>query len=223
MHPACRFRAAPGAIGSGERSLLDARLRPLIDPPLNRAARALARIGATGNALTVAGLVAGLGAAAAVLGDHYGAALVLVLLNRLLDGLDGPVARAAGETSDLGGFLDITFDFVFYAAVPLAFVFAAPAANAVAGALLIASFYINGSAFLAFSAIAARRGLETRAQGHKSIYYLAGLAEGTETIAVFVLMCLLPTHFAAIATVFAVVCFVSAGARVVGVALLLRR
>lgn len=201
--------------------MLDARLRPLIDPPLNRAARALVRLGVTGNQLTVAALVAGLGAAAAIILGHTGAALVLVALNRLLDGLDGPVARQAGAASDLGGFLDITFDFVFYAAVPLAFVLAAPADNAVAGALLIASFYLNGSAFLAYAAIAARRGLETRAQGHKSIYYLAGLAEGAETIVVFLLMCLLPQHFAVIAALFALVCFVSAGARIVGVALLL--
>jgi phosphatidylglycerophosphate synthase len=203
--------------------MFDARLRPIIDPPLDRMARLLVRLGATANQLTVAGLVLGLAAAGAVLAGLFWLALVLVLANRLLDGLDGPVARAAGATSDLGGFLDITFDFVFYAAVPLAFVLRAPADNAVAGALLIASFYLNGAAFLAFAAVAARRGLETRAQGRKTIYYLAGLAEGAETVLVFALMCLLPAAFALIAMVFAAVCFVSASARIYAAALALRR
>ena len=203
--------------------MFDARLRPLIDPPLDRAARVLVRRGVTAIPLTVGGLVVGLAAAAAILAGLFGLALVLMLANRLLDGLDGPVARAGGTTSDLGGFLDITLDFVFYAAVPLAFVLAAPADNAVAGALLIASFYLNGTAFLAFAAVAARRGLETRAQGRKTIYYLAGLAEGAETVVVFALMCLLPAAFAIIATAFAAVCLVSAASRIVAAALALRR
>lgn len=203
--------------------MFDARLRPIIDPPLDRMARLLVRLGVTANQLTVAGLVLGLAAAGAILAGLFWLAFVLVLINRLLDGLDGPVARAADAASDLGGFLDITFDFVFYAAVPLAFVLRAPADNAVAGALLIASFYLNGAAFLAFAAVAARRGLETRAQGRKTIYYLAGLAEGAETVFAFALMCLLPGAFAIIAMVFAAVCFVSASARIYAAALVLRR
>lgn len=202
--------------------MFDSRLRPLIDPPLDRAGRGLAAAGIGADQVTVAGFVCGLAAAGAVAAGAFWLALVMILANRLLDGLDGAVARATGA-SDLGGFLDITLDFVFYAAVPLAFVIVAPADNAVAGAVLIASFYLNGTAFLAFAILAARRGLETTAQGRKSIYYLAGLAEGAETIAAFVLMCLLPQWFAAIAYVFAAICVVSAGARVVGVALALRR
>src|SRR5205814_610363 len=110
--------------------------------------------------------------------------------NRLADGLDGPVARLTGAT-DRGAFLDIALDFLVYAAVPLAFAWRAPA-NALPAAFLLASFVANGSAFLAFSTIAARRGLTSESQGKKSIYYLAGLAEGFETIVFMVAVCLHP-------------------------------
>ena len=58
-------------------------------------------------------------------------------------------------------------------------------------------------------------GLATSLQGEKSIYYLAGLAEGTETIAVFCAFCLWPAAFAVIALTFAAVCSVSAISRLV--------
>ena len=198
--------------------MFDSRLRPRIDPPLDRAARALVAAGLTADQITAAGLILGLGAAGAIAFEAYGIALVLIVLNRLADGLDGAVARAT-RPSDLGGFLDIVFDFAVYAAVPLGFVVAAPAENAVAGAVLLASFYLNGTAFLAFAALAARRGWETAVQGRKSIYYLSGLAEGAETIAAFVLMCLFPSAFAPIAYVFAALCFASGAARIAGVVL----
>ena len=134
-------------------------------------------------------------------------------MNRLADGLDGAVARVNGWT-DLGGYLDITLDFFFYGAVPFAFAVLAPEANALAAAALLLSFYANGASFLAFAIMAEKHGLETDRQGSKSLYYLGGLAEGAETIGVFVVMCLWPAGFAALAWTFAAVCIVSAGARI---------
>ncbi|MCW2306437.1 CDP-alcohol phosphatidyltransferase family protein [Rhodobium gokarnense] len=194
--------------------MFDAALRKLIDAPLDRAGRALADVGVTANAVTVVGLALGFGAAGAIALGATGAALCLILLNRLADGLDGAVARATHRT-DLGGYLDIVFDFLFYGAVPLGFVVADPQANGLAGAVLLASFYANGAAFLAFAIMAEKKGIETSAQGLKSLYYLGGLAEGAETILVFVLFCLLPAWFPVIALAFAALCFVSAAARIV--------
>lgn len=202
--------------------MLDRYARRLIDPPLNAAGRALAGAGVSADAVTFAGLACGLAAAAAIAAGHMSAGLLLILASRLADGLDGAIARA-GRPSDLGGFLDITFDFFFYGAIPLGFVFHDPAANAVAGAVLLASFYASGATFLAFAVMAERRGLETSAQGVKSLYYLGGLAEGTETIAAFLLMCLVPESFATIAWAFAGLCFVSAATRVINVTVILRR
>lgn len=184
--------------------MFDARLRPLIDPPLNAVGRALARWGFDANAVTLAGLVPAVGAGFAIALQHYLLALALIVLNRLIDGLDGAVARANG-ISDMGGYLDTLADFAFYVAVPLGFGFAATA-NTAPAMVLIASFTLTGVSFLAFAAIAATRGDQTKAHGTKSFFYSTGIAEGAETIAVFVAMCLWPAQFAAIAYAYAALC-----------------
>lgn len=187
--------------------MFDAKLRPLIDPPLNAAGRWLAGMGIGANAVTLAGVVLGIGAGVAAARADFGLALVLIVANRLLDGLDGAVARAT-RLSDYGGYLDIVGDFVFYAAVPLGFGLAAPA-NQLPALVLLASFILTGISFLAFATIAGKRGLETQAHGSKSFFYSTGLAEGAETIAVFVAMTLLPQHFAAIAYGYAALCLLT--------------
>ena len=135
------------------------------------------------------------------------------MLNRLCDGLDGAVARRRGLT-DLGGFLDIVLDFLIYAVVPFAFALADPAANALAAAFLIFSFIGTGSSFLAYAIMAAKRGISTELRGRKSLYYLGGLTEGTETIAAFVLACLWPAWFPWIAVVFGLLCWLTTATRI---------
>lgn len=184
--------------------MLDARLRPLIDPPLNALGRTLASLGFTANALTFAGLAFGLAGAAAITFDHLGWGLALILANRLLDGLDGAVARVRGP-SDLGGYFDIVADFAFYVCVPLGFGLLAPA-NALPALVLVASFVLTGVSFLAFAVIAAKRGQTTEAHGRKSFFYSTGLAEGTETILVFLAMCLVPAWFGVLAYAYAGLC-----------------
>jgi phosphatidylglycerophosphate synthase len=193
--------------------MLDGKARQIIDPALDRIGGVLAGRGISANAVTFAGMATGLAAALAIAFEAYLGGLVLLLLSRFADGLDGAVARHSRIT-DLGGFLDIVSDFVFYGAVPLGFVFADPTANAVAGAVLLLSFYVNGASFLAFAIMAEKQGLTTMARGSKSLYFTTGLAEGTETIATFCAFCLFPAAFAPIAYVFAAICFVTAGARV---------
>ena len=192
--------------------MLDGKVRQIIDPALDRMGGALAAAGISANAVTFAGLATGMAAALLVAFEAYLAGLAVLLISRLADGLDGAVARHSG-TTDLGGFLDIVSDFAFYGAIPLGFIFADPAANGVAGAVLIFSFYVNGASFLAYAIMAEKQGLTTMARGSKSLYFTTGLAEGTETIAVFCAFCLFPTAFTPIAYVFATICFVTAGAR----------
>jgi phosphatidylglycerophosphate synthase len=184
--------------------VFDAKLRPLIDPPLNRAGSALAGWGVTANALTLAGLALGLAGALAIALGEIGAGLALILANRLLDGLDGAVARARGPT-EFGGYLDIVADFAFYVSVPLAFGVLSDA-NTLPALVLVASFVLTGVSFLAFAVIAAQRGEATEAHGKKGFFYSTGLAEGAETIAVFALMCLLPGWFGIIAYAYAGLC-----------------
>lgn len=192
--------------------MLDSKLRPFIDPPLNAAGRAIADRGISADQVTLAGLACGLAAALAIALGSPSTGVALIAAGRLADGLDGAVARATAKT-DRGGFLDIVCDFVFYAAIPLAFAVADPARNALAAAGVLAAFYVNGATFLAFAIMAERRQLVTTAQGEKSLYYISGLAEGAETIAVFIAMCLWPAAFPWLAGCFAVVCMASAIAR----------
>lgn len=184
--------------------MLDARLRPLIDPPLNRAGVALARAGVTANGLTFAGLALGLAGAGAIAVGQVGWGLALIIANRIADGLDGAVARARGP-SDLGGYFDIVADFAFYVSIPLAFGILSPA-NTLPALVLVASFVLTGVSFLAFAVIAAKRGEETIAHGRKSFFYSTGLAEGAETIAVFIAMCVWPAWFSVIAYAYAGLC-----------------
>lgn len=187
--------------------MFDAKIRPLIDPPLNRMGAAIARTGITANQLTIAGAAVGVLSGAAIGAGRFDLGLALILISRLLDGLDGAVARAT-RTTDFGGYLDIVADFIFYVSAPLGFGFA-DASNMPFALALVASFTITGVSFLSFAAIAANRGLKTDAHGEKSFFYSTGLAEGTETIAVFVLMCLAPDWFAAIACIYAALCVVT--------------
>jgi phosphatidylglycerophosphate synthase len=195
--------------------MLDAPARRLIDPVLNRWGFSLARRGVNADAVTLIGLALGLIAALLISLGQPLLALLPLLASRLADGLDGAVARASRRT-DFGGYLDITADFLFYGAIPLAFVLADPAANGAAGAFLLASFYFNGSSFLGYAILAAKRGMETRAQGIKSFFFSGGLLEGTETILFFVALCVFPTAFTPLALVFGALCFATGALRLWG-------
>jgi phosphatidylglycerophosphate synthase len=193
--------------------MLDARLRRLIDPPLERLAGPLAARGLSADAVTLIGFALGLCAMGAIALQHYLLGLGLLLANRLCDGLDGALARRRG-LSDLGGFLDIVLDFIVYSGVPFAFALADPARNGLAAAFLIFSFVGTGTSFLAFAIMAAKRGLATDLRGRKSLYYLGGLTEGTETILAFVLACLFPDFFPLIAWVFGGLCWLTTATRI---------
>jgi len=194
--------------------MLDAAARKLIDPPLNAIGQTLAARGVTADGVTLAGLGLGLLAAALIALGFPVLALVPLLASRIADGLDGAVARASKKT-DFGGYLDIACDFLFYGAIPFAFVVMNPTENAVAGAFLLMSFYFNGTSFLGYAILAERRDMETSAQGVKSLYFSNGLLEGTETIVFFVLLCLFSASFATLAWIFGTLCFATATLRIV--------
>ena len=185
--------------------MLDRFAIQLLRPGLTGAARGLARAGVHADHVTLAGFAIGIAAALCIAWHQFMLGLVLLLTSRLFDGLDGALARLTVPT-DRGGFLDITLDFLFYAAIPLAFAFADPAANALAAAVLLAAFIGTGTTFLAFAALAAQRGLKSVAYPSKGIYYLGGLTEATETLTCFALMCVWPMQFAVFAYGFAALC-----------------
>lgn len=192
--------------------MLDSRVRPLLDPLLNAIATSLARAGLGANAITASGVVVALAAIVAIASQHSVVAFVLVLANRILDGVDGTVARRTGAT-DFGGYLDIVSDYVFYAGVPLGFALADPAANALPAAALLASFCLTASSFLAYAAIAEKRAMTSSDYGEKSFFYSTGLIEGTETVVILLVMTARPAWFANLAWITAALCVVTAAQR----------
>ena len=194
--------------------MLDRALNDRLQRPLQARARWLAGQGVRADHLTWAGFAVGLLAVPLIASGHPRWALLAMALNRLADGLDGTLARLTTPT-DRGAFLDITLDFLFYASIPLAFALANPAANGLAAAVLLFAFMGTASSFLAFAVLAARRGLTSTAYPRKGFYYLGGLTEATETLAVFTLMCLVPAWFVPLALGFAALCALTTATRVV--------
>lgn len=195
--------------------VFDRYLHPRVKPLLNRIAATIDRPEVTPDRISLAGFLIGALALPFLAMQWYPAALLVIVINRLFDGLDGALARRR-NLSDAGGFLDIALDFLFYALVPFGFVLASPALNAVAGAWLLFAFIGTGSSFLAFAAVADKYKLENLDYPHKSFYYLGGLTEGAETILVFVLFCLFPAYFPLLAWFFGALCWFTTLTRVWG-------
>lgn len=187
-----------------------------VQPPLRYVAGALAHRRITPSQVTIAGFAVGMLAPVLLAFEAYYPALLLILVNRLADGMDGALARHTGASSDAGGFLDIGLDFIFYAAIVVGFALADPAANALAAAVLLFAFVGTGSSFLAFAIMAAKHRLERPHFTHKAFFYLDGLTEGTETILAFVAFCLWPGQFAILASLFAGACLITTATRLWG-------
>ena len=193
--------------------MFDGVARKVVDPLLTKAGAWAAAQGFRANQATFTGLALGaLAAAIIATGAPTAWALAPLLANRILDGLDGAIARAKGKT-DFGGFLDIVADFAFYGLIPFAFALR-DGANALAASFLLLTFYINGASFLGFAILAEKRAMHTAVRGDKSLYFTVGLMEGAETILALTAMCLWPQHFAPIAWVFGALCLVTAAARI---------
>ncbi len=136
------------------------------------------------NAVTLLAMVIGLTAAVMAARQMYAVALALWLASRILDGLDGMLARLTHQQTDFGGYLDIVADFAVYAAVPIGlFLGRATAELGVSLALLLGSFYINGASWMYLSAILEKRSSGASARGELTTVTMpAGLVGGTETI-----------------------------------------
>jgi phosphatidylglycerophosphate synthase len=192
--------------------MLDRAARRLIDPALSELAAGAQRRQLTANQITIAGFACGLAAIGAIALQWYGLGLLLLLGNRLADGVDGALARRTGAT-DLGGYLDIVLDFIIYSGAAFAFALAQPE-QATAAAFLIFSFMGTGSSFLAFAIFAAKRKLDGEAVANKSFYYLGGITEGTETILLFVLILLFPSWFPIAAYIYGTLCWLTTIGRI---------
>jgi phosphatidylglycerophosphate synthase len=170
--------------------MLDGYMRGVKDRVLAPVAGALGPRVAPG-VITWAAFGAGLGSAAAVLAGAVRTALALWIVNRLLDGLDGTHARQHGRESRFGAYLDIVLDFVVYAAIPIAFVMRdGTSTMAIAGLLLVASFYVNAASWMYLAAVLGRQP-EGAAM---TVTTAPAIVGGTETVAFYIAFFLWPSE-----------------------------
>jgi phosphatidylglycerophosphate synthase len=195
--------------------MLDKALNAKIRRPLDWIANKALSRGFKPNAITWIGFLIGLQALPLIAAGITYLAIIPILVNRLIDGIDGAMARKVGAT-DLGAFLDISLDFLFYSSIPLAFAIRSPQLNALASSVLIYTFLGTGCTFLAYAILATKRSLENSDYPEKGFFYLGGLTESTETVIIFVIMCLFPRYYASVAYVFAALCIVTTITRIVG-------
>lgn len=187
--------------------MLDEELRQGAKPFYRPVATALARRGVTGNALTGIGLGVGALCLLAVAFGLNALGLVLWLVNRLLDGLDGEVARLRGEDSELGAFVDVVADFVLYGGFLVALAVQHPDAR-LALVVLFFAYYLNGTVFLVLSGILERVKRERLTE--RGLHFRRSLTEGFETIVAGVLFLVFPGRVSLVAWAFAALVFVSA-------------
>ena len=193
--------------------MLDPWAIKLVNAPLKACARILKTKDIKPDQVTMAGFGLGLLSFFMVWVTWYKTALFFIVLNRIMDGLDGALARQTGKT-DAGGFLDICMDFIFYSGIVAGFALADPQNNAIGAVLLLLSFVGTGTSFLAFAIMAQKHDLNSVAYPHKAMYYIGGLTEGTETIIFFAIICIFPSHFPFFAFSFSFLCFITTITRV---------
>jgi phosphatidylglycerophosphate synthase len=174
--------------------------------------------------ITLAAGVVGIGAAVAAWQGAYGLGLALWLFNRVLDGLDGAVARVTGQQSDFGGLLDTLVDFTLYAIIPLGLVLHAPTLEKLlALGVMLTTFYINAGAFLYLSAILERRNQGAKATGElTTIHMPRGIIEGAEAILFYCAFFLFPDALVLLFTLLAALVMATAMRHLVWAALRLR-
>lgn len=198
--------------------MIDRKARALIAPYFKSMAISVHKSRVSANQLTWTGLIIGTLSFPFLAVNVYAVALILLLVNRFIDGLDGAVARLenpdmASSSHDAGAYMDIVFDFIIYGGFVLFFAIGQAGTGLVA-AVLLCAYLINATSFLCYSVMVAKRGVMTDISRQRSVFFLSGLAEGFETIVYMVLCCLFPMAFPVFTLLFALLCFVSAFARI---------
>jgi len=168
-------------------------------------ARGLVRAGVHPIAITLVAFGLTLPAAWLVATGRPALGLGIWLASRVLDGLDGVVARQGGTASAFGGYLDITLDMAGYSAMAVGFALAHPGLQ-LAFLLILVGYVLCGTSVLALSSILEAK----RAQlpgNDRSLQLTPGYAEAGETSIIYTLWVLLPSEVSWLAWVWVAVLF----------------
>lgn len=145
-----------------------------------RCARLLFRVGISANVATTLAVVTGCAAGIAFGRGKVMLAIALLALSAGFDAIDGTIARECAAPTPLGGVLDLTGDRVVETFVIVGIAWGNPALYFPA-LMLVASWYVNITVFLAVGAALDRR-------GPKLIVYPPGILERTEALIFFVVL-----------------------------------
>ena len=146
--------------------------------------------------ISLLGLAAGIVCAFFLYTGDYRQGFLFWIINRILDGLDGAVARSRGVESDLGGYIDIVADFAVYAIVPLSL--AAGKNNPyllIALSCMLGVFYVNAASWMYLAAILEKRNASGSAgRSDTAVEMPAGIIAGTETLIIYSVFILFHEH-----------------------------
>ena len=218
------FHWQPSLAGAPKDNLkmLDHKIRPYIDPALEKIARLLNKYNISPNTVTFTGAMVAVLCFIALANRFYVLALIFLLANRIADGLDGILAQHIDKKAPLkkkgqsaiGSYLDTVCDMFLYGGFVCFYALGRSDVND-AAVLLLFSFMMTASSFLAYGILVEKAGEKNKsAHKNKGFYHSNGLIEGSETIIAFVLMCLFPDYFNEIASLFALACFITAALRI---------
>ena len=146
--------------------------------------------------VTVAAFLCGLVSCIFAIKQEVGLSLAFWALNRLLDCLDGALARHRKIASDLGGFLDLLGDFIVYSLLPIAT--ASGYDDTIATwrgvAVLEATFHVNNFILFYVAAVAEKSQVKSAKESKEltSLMMRPALIEGLESAMIFTLMLAFP-------------------------------
>ena len=175
--------------------MIDKYLRPFKDKILLPIAK-IADSYLSPDQISVIAFIFGLGSCAMILLNQLYIALVLWLLNRIIDGLDGTAARLTERESDWGGYLDIMLDFIIYTLIPICLVLVSDDRILcyLSLSVMLGSFYINATSWMYLSAVQEKRSMKNIKKQLTSVPMPTGLIEGTETIFLYTLFFFFPSY-----------------------------
>lgn len=192
--------------------MFDEKLKPTIDPYLNKLADQLGKIGVGANQITIYGFIVGIVGCVAVGMASYMFGLFLILLNRLCDGVDGAVARynrtQGKDLSPFGAYLDIILDMILFGAFVFLFVMGQPHHATAAVFMLFSYVGLFATSLGAHMMGTAEYNLQ------RSFLHPVNLIEGTEIIVFMILVCFHPDAFSAIAIIFGTLCWLTTISRI---------
>ena len=196
--------------------MIDKLIQPYTQPFLKVLSRFLIKF-ITPNQVSLVGFSFGILMCILIFLNCYFYAFLAFVFNRFLDGLDGTMARLKSPTL-FGGYIDIVFDFLIYAAFILSFGLN-NSANLLTSCVLLFLYIGTGSTFLAYAAILKNYNPPLKEDNleeiNKSFYYASGLIEGLETSIFMTLCLLLPQYYNFLAIIFSMLCTITIIGRII--------